>query len=69
MRLMRRSWLLSAKSKQNEVVIDNYSMHNIVRAAIKTRVEGNREEHQDLVTKVWTSLTIDVRKNDENEPK
>ena len=69
MRLMRRSWLLSAKSKQNEVVIDNYSMHNIVRAAIKTQVEVNREEHQDLVMKVWTNLTIDVRKKDENEPK
>ncbi len=38
MRLMRRSWLLSAKSKQNEAIIDNYSMHNIVRAAIKAQV-------------------------------
>lgn len=69
MRLMRRSWLLSTKSKQNEAIIDNYSMHNIVRAAIKTQVEVNREEHQDLVMKVWTNLTIDVRKKDENEPK
>ena len=63
MRLMRRSWLLSAKSKQNEVVIDNYSMHNIVRAAIKAQVEVDREEHQDLVMKVWTNLTMEVRKN------
>lgn len=69
MRLMRRSWLLSAKSKQNEAIIDNYSMHNIVRAAIKAQVEVNREEHQDLVMKVWTDLTIEVRKKDENEPK
>ena len=69
MRLMRRSWLLSAKSKQNEVIVDNYSMHNIVRAAIKAQVEVNRGEHQDLVMKVWTNLTIDVRKKDENEPK
>ena len=69
MRLMRRSWLLSAKSKQNEAVIDNYSMHNIVRAAIKAQVEVGREEHQDLVMKVWTDLTIEVRKKDENEPK
>lgn len=69
MRLMRRSWLLSAKSKQNEVVIDNYSMHNIVRAAIKAQVEVDREEHQDLVMKVWTNLTMEVRKKDESEPK
>lgn len=69
MRLMRRSWLLSAKSKQNEAIIDNYSMHNIVRAAIKAQVEVDREEHQDLVMKVWTDLTIEVRKKDENEPK
>ena len=69
MRLMRRSWLLSAKSKQNEAIIDNYSMHNIVRAAIKAQVEVDREEHQDLVMKVWTNLTIEVRKKDETEPK
>lgn len=69
MRLMRRSWLMSAKSKQNEVVIDNYSMHNIVRAAIKAQVEVDREEHQDLVMKVWTNLTMEVRKKDEIEPK
>ena len=69
MRLMRRSWLLSAKSKQNEVVIDNYSMHNIVRAAIKAQVEVDREEHQDLVMKVWTNLTMEVRKKDESESK
>ena len=69
MRLMRRSWLLSAKSKQNEVVIDNYSMHNIVCAAIKAQVEVDREEHQDLVMKVWTNLTMEVRKKDESEPK
>ena len=60
MRLMRRSWLLSAKSKQNEAIIDNYSMHNIVRAAIKAQVEVDREEHQDLVMKVWTNLTMEV---------
>lgn len=69
MRLMRRSWLLSAKSKQNEVIVDNYSMHNIVRAAIKAQVEVDREEHQDLVMKVWTNLTMEVRKKDESEPK
>ena len=69
MRLMRRSWLLSAKSKQNEAIIDNYSMHNIVRAAIKAQVEVNREEHQDLIMKVWTNLTMEVRKKDESEPK
>ena len=69
MRLMRRSWLLSAKSKQNEAIIDNYSMHNIVRAAIKAQVEVDREEHQDLVMKVWTNLTMEVRKKDESEPK
>ena len=69
MRLMRRSWLLSAKSKQNEAIIDNYSMHNIVRAAIKAQVEVNREEHQDLIMKVWTNLTIEVRKKDEAEIK
>lgn len=69
MRLMRRSWLLSAKSKQNEVIVDNYSMHNIVRAAIKAQVEVNRGEHQDLVMKVWTNLTMEVRKKDESEPK
>ena len=69
MRLMRRSWLLSTKSKQNEVIVDNYSMHNIVRAAIKAQVEVDREEHQDLIMKVWTNLTIEVRKKDENEPK
>lgn len=44
-------------------------MHNIVRAAIKAQVEVNREEHQDLVMKVWTDLTIEVRKKDESEPK
>ena len=43
-------------------------MHNIVRAAIKAQVEVNREEHQDLVMKVWTNLTIEVRKKDEAEP-
>lgn len=69
MRLMRRSWLLSAKSKQNEAIIDNYSMHNIVREAIKAQVEVDREEHQDLVMKVWTNLTMEVRKKDESEPK
>lgn len=69
MRLMRRSWLLSAKSKQNEAIIDNYSMHNIARAAIKAQVEVDREEHQDLVMKVWTNLTMEVRKKDESEPK
>ena len=69
MRLMRRSWLLSAKSKQNDAIIDNYSMHNIVRAAIKAQVEVDREEHQDLVMKVWTNLTMEVRKKDESEPK
>lgn len=69
MRLMRRSWLLSAKSKQNEAIIDNYSMHNIVRAAIKAQVEVNREEHQDLIMKVWTNLTIEVRMKDEAEIK
>lgn len=69
MRLMCRSWLLSAKSKQNEAIIDNYSMHNIVRAAIKAQVEVNREEHQDLIMKVWTNLTIEVRKKDEAEIK
>lgn len=66
---MRRSWLLSAKSKQNEAIIDNYSMHNIVRAAIKAQVEVDREEHQDLVMKVWTNLTMEVRKKDESKPK
>lgn len=69
MRLMRRSWLLSTKSEQNEVIVDNYSMHNIVRAAIKAQVEVDREEHQDLVMKVWTNLTIEVRKKDETELK
>lgn len=69
MRLMRRSWLLSAKSKHAEAIVDNYSMHNIVRAAIKAQVEVDREEHQDLVMKVWTNLTMEVRKKDESEPK
>ena len=69
MRLMRRTWLLSTKSKQNEAIIDNYSMHDIVRAAIKAQVEVNREEHQDLIMKVWTNLTIEVRKKDEAEIK
>ena len=44
-------------------------MHNIVRAAIKAQVAVDREEHQDLVMKVWTNLTIEVRKKDEAEPK
>ena len=44
-------------------------MHNIVRAAIKAQVEVDREEHQDLVMKVWTNLTMEVRKKDESEPK
>lgn len=69
MHLMRRSWLLSAKSKHAEAIVDNYSMHNIVRAAIKAQVEVDREEHQDLVMKVWTNLTMEVRKKDESEPK
>ena len=42
-------------------------MHNIVRADIKAQVEVDREEHQDLVMKVWTNLTMEVRKKDEAE--
>ncbi len=50
-------------------VIINFSMHNIVRAAIKAQVCVNREEHQDSVMKVWTNLTIEVQKKDETKPK
>lgn len=66
-RLMRRSWLLNSRSTQNGATIINFSMHNIVRAAIKAQIRINREEHQDLVMKVWTNLTIEVRKKDETE--
>ena len=44
-------------------------MHNIVRAAIKAQVEVNRGKHKDLVMKVWTNLTMEVREKDESEPK
>ena len=67
MRLMRSSWLLNTKTVLNGVTVANYSMHNIVRAAIKAQVEVDREEHQDLVMKVWTNLTMEVRKKDEAE--
>lgn len=67
-RLMRRSWLLTSRSGRNDGKV-HFSMHNIVRAAIQSQANVNRKEHQDLVMKVWTNLTIEVRKKDENEPK
>lgn len=61
MRLMRRSWLLKTKAMLDGYAVDNYSMHNIVREAVRSQADVNKEEHRDLILKAWLKLLIGVR--------
>lgn len=69
MRLMRSSWLLNTKTMLNGIAVDNYSMHNIVREAIRSQTDVNKEEHRDLIWKAWVKLLLDVRIKKETDIK
>lgn len=69
MRLMRSSWLLNTKTVLNGVTVANYSMHNIVREAVRSQADISKEEHCDLIWKAWVKLLLDVRIKKETDIK
>ena len=69
MRLMRSSWLLNTKTVLNGVTVANYSMHNIVREAVRSQANISKEEHRDLIWKAWVKLLLDVRIKKETDIK